>query len=94
MKFKAKSVVFQGDKLLLLDSEEKEWYGPLCTEEQLRRGYSSYAFIGTDGRIMRHEESIGRVENLIYVGDIEIEFSPEDAVEALINMLSGKGWLR
>lgn len=83
---KAQKIIFQDDELLLID-------GLICTEDQIKNGYSVYAVFDEDDKnVWRHNEIIGSKDDIKFLGEIEIEMSLEDWLTVFVNMVEGTGW--
>lgn len=52
--------------------------GAIATQEQYDNGEESFAYLGPDGRIMRHHQQIGTIADIEWTGDTnEIEVKGE-----------------
>jgi len=57
-------IKFQGREFLLIGSRR---CGSITTREQFDAFEDSYAYLQQDGRIMRHREQIGRIEEIEFL---------------------------
>ena len=57
-------IKFRGREFLLIGSKK---CGSIATREQFDAFEDSYAYLQQDGRIMRHREQIGRIEEIEFL---------------------------